>query len=391
MSDVDLLFLVLAFIYAWECACWTPRGSVGFRSWLGREWRPVHPSAILGNQRGGFVFGMPLPPLGTLLMGTQFPVSLSSNAMLAHVASSVNPGWRAMQTGKWFCFDDIRTVQARGKKVLVNGELFVKTGSPTFAEHLAKELERVSKLPVEKRGSAIREIFSDTLDCKSIERVWQEFKEPSRRLRLLTNAVFGYLFLLAPILIWNFGFLRVWLGLLIGLLGLTITTAILFHRAHKKFFPSAEDDRFTHVMTVLLSPATTVRAHDPLSRPLLERFHPLAIAKVFCSPERFRDFARGVLREVRYPGLPLCPSSEISAQRAEQFSRELLLKEIEAFLKKNGLEPDELLPAPARAEAGCVAYCPRCLAQFTTPAGACADCGGLPLLALPNDETVAAN
>src|SRR5438445_7773993 len=44
-----------------------------------------------------------------------------------------------------------------------------------------------------------------------------------------------------------------------------------FRRMHKLFYLKAEDDRFTHFLTILLSPATTIRAHDALSRPLLER------------------------------------------------------------------------------------------------------------------------
>ena len=37
MSDLQLLFLVLALLYGWECACWINRGSVAFRSWWVRE------------------------------------------------------------------------------------------------------------------------------------------------------------------------------------------------------------------------------------------------------------------------------------------------------------------------------------------------------------------
>src|SRR5437867_1159510 len=54
MSDLQLLFLVLALIYGWECACWLRFGSVAFRSWLGRRWGLVYPAALIGNQNGGF-------------------------------------------------------------------------------------------------------------------------------------------------------------------------------------------------------------------------------------------------------------------------------------------------------------------------------------------------
>ena len=75
-------------------------------------------------------------------------------------------------------------------------------------------------------------------------------------MRLLTNCLFGFLFVFAPALIWRFGLRQSWLGLLAGILGFTVATAIFFGRAHKKLYPAAEDERFTHFLTILLSPAT---------------------------------------------------------------------------------------------------------------------------------------
>src|SRR5262249_26891922 len=146
----------------------------------------------------------------------------------------------------------------------------------------------------------------------------------------------------------------------------TIATAFFFRRMHKLFYPGAEDDRFTHFLTILLSPATTIRAHDALSRPLLEQFHPLAIAKAFSTEAEFRRFASRSLRDIRHPALPLCPRDEPLAVEAESFSRRLLENTVEEFLKKNNVSIKKLLQPPEPADATCISYCPRCLAQFTT-------------------------
>jgi hypothetical protein len=167
--------------------------------------------------------------------------------------------------------------------------------------------------------------------------------------------------------------------LLAGLLCFTIITAIFFRRIHKIFYPKAEDDRFTHFLTILLSPATTIRAHDTLSRPLLEQFHPLAISKAFCPEAQFRDFASTILRDIRHPALPLCPRNEPLAIGAESFNRGLLEKTVEEFLKKNNVSIKKLLQPPKPTDSTCVSYCPRCLSQFTTLDGKCDDCGGIPL------------
>src|SRR5262245_18857976 len=140
MTDLQLLFMVLALLYGWECACWLPRGSVSVCTWLGRRWRAVHPGVLLGNQRGGFIFAAPLPPLGAIVTGNQLPVSLSGDAALAYVSASINPGWRPPQTGRLCPFDQMTNVAARGKKVLINGELFCKASSAPFAHYLARLL-----------------------------------------------------------------------------------------------------------------------------------------------------------------------------------------------------------------------------------------------------------
>ena len=73
MSDLELLFAVLAALYVWECAWWVPRGCVALRAWIAPRFRVVPPGALLGNQRGAFVFAPPLPPLGTTLLAGEFP------------------------------------------------------------------------------------------------------------------------------------------------------------------------------------------------------------------------------------------------------------------------------------------------------------------------------
>jgi hypothetical protein len=387
MTELQLLFLIFTLIYLWECVCWIGRGSVGYFTWFGRRWRITHPALLVGNQSGGFVFASPLPPLGTILVGNQFPLSISPDAVLAYVSTCVNPGARPAQTGKLFKFDDIRKVEAVGKKVRINGELLLKVGSTTYAAHIAKQVQDLSKLTPAKRESALKEIARDCFDTKAISERWEKYREQIGTIRMLTNWLFTYLFVFTPLLIWRLGFHTSWPALLGGLLCFTITTAIFFRRTHKTFYPDAEDDRFTHFLIVMLSPATTVRAHDTLSRSLLEGFHPLAIAKDFCTEDEFRNFASILLRDIRHPALSLCPRTEPLAIETESYGRNLLDKTVEDFLRKNNVSLKKLLLPPEPADLTCVSYCPRCLTQFTTLTGKCDDCGGIPLISFGDAST----
>ncbi len=380
MSELQLLFLILAVIYLWECTCWLGRGSVAFISWLGKTSHPFHPGTLVGNQRGGLAIGWPLPPLGSFVIGNQFPLSLSADAVLAFVPFSVNPGGRPAQTGKFIRFEELGDVSVKGRKVLVKGELLLKATSGMFAQELARTLTRLKKLPAKDRARAIEELVRDSFDIKAIKNRWEELQKRMAIVRVLTNYFFLYLFAATPLIIWRFGLLRSWPGLVAGLLAFTTATAVSFWRIHKAFYPAAEDERFTHFLTILLSPATTIRACDVLMRPLLESFHPLAIAKVFCKEETFRALAARVLRDIQHPALPLCPDGNATAQKVEVDARKLLQKTAEEFLKRNGVKVEELTKPPPRSEENCVAYCPRCLSQFTRKEGVCNDCGGLALV-----------
>jgi hypothetical protein len=379
MSELELLFLVLAILYTWECACWMPRGSVAFRTWLGRRWRGAHPGPLLGNPRAGFVFAPPLPPLGYFVAAHQLPLSLSAQAVLAHVAVSVNPGGRPPQSGKCFRFDQIRSLEARGKRLRINNEVLLTASNPGQATRLAQELTRIWKCPPSERPRAIREWVRSQFDMKAVERLWSDCRLELKPIRMTANLLFFWLFLVAPVLIWWTGLARCWVLLVAGLLACTVMLALWFRRAHRKFYPEAEEERFNHFLITLLAPVTAIRTQDLLTRPLLAQFHPLAVAKALCPADRFEEFAAQILRETRHPALPLCPIPDPVAQAAEKQTRELLLEEIERLLKNTDLKPDRMLTAP-KPEEGCRAYCPRCLAQFTSTSGLCQDCGGLPVL-----------
>jgi hypothetical protein len=308
--------------------------------------------------------------------------------MLAAVATNVNPGWRPPQSEKFFRFEEIRDVTVRGKKLLVNDDVLLTTASVSLARHFAGALRRLVKMSSAQRAAAIAELVHATLDAKAAEPRWPELQKLARPVRRLGNALFVYLFVFAPGLIWQLGFKLSWLGLLIGLFALTMATAVFFHRAHRRLYPQAEDERFTHTLTIALAPMTTMRAHDALSRPLFETFHPLALAKIFLPTNDFHDFARRVLLDLRHPALPVCSNGGPAAHATEGYARTMLRQAAESLLTQSGVEPDELCRPPAPLDESCRAYCPRCGAQFTTASGFCGDCGGLALAAFEKMENL---
>jgi hypothetical protein len=383
MGDLESLLLVITAIYLTECAVWVRRSSVAVqRNWGGR-WHLRHPGVVLGNARGAVVMANPLPPLGNVLLSHPFPVSLSTQAMLSFTAVCLDAGGRPPQTARWLRYSDAQTIAAEGRSVLVNGAAFVKASSSAAARRQADLLRKLKAVHEDERAPAIRRTLAATLDARAARKRWEEFEKQSPRLRRLGNVLFLYLFLLAPGLIWCFGFRIAGLWVAAGLLVLTFTIGWHFWRAHGVLYPDGSEERFTPFLTMLLAPPTAVRAHDLLARRLVENFHPLAVAELFCPGAPFERLARRVLLDLRFPLLPRAPSAEAAVVQTEEWFRGVLLEECERAVQRAGLKPLELTRPPARSEATHRSYCPRCDAQFEVESGTCADCGGRELVAFP--------
>ena len=228
----------------------------------------------------------------------------------------------------------------------------------------------------------MEEILRDSLDTSALKLRLAEFAKFSRPIRWLANGLFAYLFGVIPVAVWTLGLALSWPALLAALLALTVSIAILFRRAHRELYPGEADERFTHFLIVLLSPVSAIRVQDLLSRPLLVRFHPLAIAFAVCPREEFLQLAERLWRHLSFGTPPADACSE--AELALRHSRAALGRAVEAFLKECGVQASDLAKPPAPADETCRAYCPNCLAQFTSETAICSDCGGLKLMAFPD-------
>lgn len=388
MSDLQFLFAILVVLYGWECLCWLRRGSVGFTTWWGRGWRIRQPGTLLGNASGGVVLAPGLPPLGTIFTAAQYPFSLGPAGVLFFVAPNVNPGWRAMQSAQFVNWEAVPRLQWRGKRLWAGASLLYTAPTLTRAQDLRRQLQTLATAPESARPPLIAAVLRATLDREAVKMRWQEWRQRTRRLRYATNGLFAWVFLIAPLLIAGLGLRGCWPVLVSGLVLLNGGIAFGFARAHRHRYPAADDDRFTQTLILALAPATTIRALDYLSRAWLEQFHPLAVAQLLLPEQVFRGQARRWLLDLRHPAWPWCPNPNPQAVATEQYFRTKQLELTEAWLEEQGISVTELTrPAPCSSPE-CQSYCPRCETQFTTEAGTCADCGGIPLVTgtAPGDD-----
>jgi hypothetical protein len=267
-----------------------------------------------------------------------------------------------------------------GKKVFTNGALFCQAPSATSARRLAEWLHKLKLIPEAERFGVIRKVAADSLDPEMVRARWQEYLDQSKRLHVLSIVLFVYLFLVAPALLWSFGFRVAGAGVAAGLLLQTFTIGWRFRRAHQHLYPNGAEDRFVPFVTMLLAPPTAIRARDLLARHLMDDFHPLAVVRNFCPPAEFKSLARHALRDLHFPMLPLSATSEAEAIQTEEWFRYVVRDETEKALARAGLNPTELLAPPAVSEEVHRAYCPRCHMQFVAIDVVCSDCGGRPVV-----------
>ena len=103
-----------------------------------------HPSTYLGHDRGGAVFRNPLPPFGTTMICPDRPVSVTPEYAYAYTAASALFGTRPAHPERIVALDEVRSVTVNSKDVLVNGQIFARTDSHSYACRLAEWLDRLA-------------------------------------------------------------------------------------------------------------------------------------------------------------------------------------------------------------------------------------------------------
>jgi hypothetical protein len=253
---------------------------------------------------------------------------------------------------------------------------------PETAVELSAAIRELASAQDPRRIEVLRSFLQGAFEEKTAQQRLDGFLRSSRVLRGVCNAYFVALLVLTPTTTYLVGFRPIAWILVIVLGTLAMLTAFLFYRAHRELFPAADDARFAHSAMVLLSPPVAIRACDILARPLVESIHPVTVAKVLGAAGELERLGRKALKEALYPARPVAPKGPELARETEAWHRRETMACVDRFLRHAGVDPEKLNQPPLPLDVHCVAWCPRCEAQFTRRDGACADCGGMPLLPL---------
>lgn len=380
MTDLQSLLLVVVLIYATECLTWTNLHVIAFVSWFGTRWHWTRPGRWFGNRSGGLVGQPPLPFLGTSFFCQIWPVSVSPHGILSNVSHAVDLPWRPDGPSWFLAFDEVDEIAVDGRKVYINGRYFCQTFSNAASSHLAEFLRSLLPLTESERAEAIVETLRARLDGDAIAQREEALASRGLGVRLLSSTLFAIVFIGGPVAVFLVGWIACWPHLLGAIVANVALSVAVFRNAHRDLYPDQKGERRTHIAVMLLNPLSAMRAHDALARDLFARFHPLAVAHRLCDETTYQDFAKRLLRDLRFPILPVGSEATESAEQAERWFRKHNLAALEAFLKSTRVTPDQLLAPDPPVDETCRTYCPRCGCQFVVDHGQCEPCGGVPLV-----------
>jgi hypothetical protein len=159
-----------------------------------------------------------------------------------------------------------------------------------------------------------------------------------------------------------------------------VWTLLDFSYVHRRLDPDGDARRRHALLLLALSPIGAIRSAAAAGRDVYAAWDPLAVAHAHCDADEFRRVAQEALCELRHPP-PRGDAADAAIRRCEEWTRSAQLASVERLLTARGLDPASLLAPPVPLRATNRAWCPRCRVQYEIPSGACADCGGVPLVA----------
>ncbi len=377
MTEGQIFLAVLVALYLTDCCLWSRRQSVVFFSKWKRRWKMKRGDEGFDNDRGGILFAWPFPPLGTVFKSEPSPVAVTEEGVGTTTAESPNPGPRCIQPERSFTWNEITRIQRDERKIYLNEEKFLKCSGGDEAARLSSMLKRVSDTKREERSERIAFEFRQTLRTERVRKLRELFFKATGGLRFHCNVLFITGFVIVPLAYWTWRAKPPFFMTLLFVWILMVFVAGEAFALHRKFYPRLRGERWQHFFIQLFVPQHAMRAVDSLSRHFLQRFHPLAVARVLLDEERFEDFAGSVVRDLRNP-LPFHavdphPSHDLAIAFKDRFVRPA----VEEFVVSEGIPIEHLTGAPEHPEEDAVAYCPRCMGTYILKDASCRDCGDM--------------
>ena len=381
MPDDLLLLALFVLLYVSDSYFFLHKHSVAFRQGSGGRCQIILPSSNAGNRDRALHLLSLFPPLQPIYISSLLPVSCSETGLLSYVSQTLATLGRPKQPCQEIEYANVRAIGAEGTKLLINGEPFVSCRVPDQATLIAGTVGEIVTTSGQRASSILNKMIDSALDANNVARIVAEYRRTSRPLRVICNTIFFVFFLLFPVL-------ARWHGLGVSLIVTLVLLAVLlpslcvfFYSLHRRFSMGSRWDRIGCVIRFIICPPCAIRANDLISRSLIAKFHPVAVALALCDKPEASAFVRKMLRDLQNP-LHQDLNGKLSLSIDEEW-RKKMIAAVERTARQSGMESQELLEIPRKSDPSMVTVCPRCLAQFSARFDSCPDCLGIAPIAFP--------
>jgi hypothetical protein len=204
-------------------------------------------------------FVPPMPPLGGVVVGQPIPISLSAKAFWPLEPGPLSPGGRARRKAERSPLDGHPKYLGHREKGKLNGRVCLSSlRLPRFPTQCANP--GIAKAHAGKTARRHRRDIPRLAGYQSIQERWDDFSRRSAPMKILTNAVFGHLFLFAPWLIWQAGPSTMLAGAAIGIARLDLLDRDFLSSPPQDLLPGSRGRPVHPFLIILLSPGDDSRA-----------------------------------------------------------------------------------------------------------------------------------
>lgn len=359
------LWLTLLALYAWQCAVRLPEGSALF----GPRW--AHPDA---RPQRGLQWLSPWPSrLGVTPTRMPFHVSSDGEALVAHIDAS-RGGSPAASSGARVDLDDTIELEARGSKLIANGDALVASASKAQVRAWQEIAQFLARAPRAERERRWTEAFARTLDVDALELRLSEALHHTRWIGWICDGILVLTLAVVPLLGTHLGAERIltlaWPGLLLLHLFAWVCAILATHRLDVTAFRLLVGD----LMTALLYPPALLRLPALIVDGATAGFHPLAWSRTIGTDiEASRTWRRELAwLEARAKKSPDQAHWLLAARDA------IRLAQPDAFWAMG--------PMPS-IDPNAESYCPVCLDEFRSGFEVCEACETPTLRFLPRQRS----
>jgi hypothetical protein len=192
--------------------------------------------------------------------------------------------------------------------------------------------------------------------AEAIRAAAQASIEAARPLARFGMLLWGYCFVIVPVVVVTLGLRRVWLPVLVVLFTLAIVIVATFARRWRVLRPGDPGGWKSEALPMILSPVAAICAADTLTRSACASFDGLAVVAALAPRDDFVRLARLYYFSSR---------EDVSSAQASRLDPLIDQSLVAAILEPPSPESDEMK-----------GYCPRCHTQLVRETGDCPECHG---------------